>query len=130
MNITVIQQLLEGFVESLGLPLQRENTRNSAQSSWVRTTLLPAQPAVRSLGIQGSNQLTGLLQVDVMTPVDQGTDQSNTWADTIINACPKGLTLQDGDVLIHIEMAWRFASNIDGKWRICPVMIRWRTHYK
>lgn len=133
MKTTEIQAALDGrLLTTAGLPsLQTENTRINASSNllaFARSTLLPAQSNVLSLGVGATRQMQGLYQVDIFVPSDSGTDTARLVADSVVDNFPIGLELVSGSTTVKIDIASVMASYSINKYYCIPVRIQWNTY--
>jgi hypothetical protein len=108
-------------------PLQEENTRNIGMTgqTFVRATLLPAQPRQLSVGQVGKDLRQGLFQIDVFVPQDTGIAAANQLADALVEHFPRVLALAQGDVIVHTPLAWRQTGGRNGVFYQVPVVIQW-----
>ena len=130
MSYATIQDLLVNHLKTLVvLPtLQEENTRNIGKTgvSFSRATMLHTRPQQASVGINGKDAFSGLFQIDLFVPIDSGTADVNTLADTVVEHFPRGLTLTLGNVYVHIQLAWRETGSRFETFYNCPVVIQWQ----
>ena len=129
MSITAVQTALVAHLKTLtGLPpLQEENTRNIGKSgqTFTRATLLPSATRPLSVGINGRDQLSGLLQVDIFVPQDVGVAAANTLADQLVAHFGRGTQLIEAGVTTHIQRAWRQVGGRIETFYQVPVVIQW-----
>jgi hypothetical protein len=129
MSIATVQKALVGHLKTLPNlpPLQEENMRNTSRSGekFTRVTLLPAATRQLSVGVNGRDQLSGLLQVDIFTPMDTGIDYANELADAIIAHFPRGLSFTDTITTTHIQRAWRQVGGRVETFYQIPVVVQW-----
>lgn len=112
-----------------GLPTFRaENERylKVNKTAFCRSTILPAKTTVETLGLTGYDRISGLYQVDLFYPSDEGYTTSGTIADAIVANFPKTLQLTlTGGQVIAIEMAWRQpARKLDNHYNL-PILVSW-----
>jgi hypothetical protein len=133
MKTSEIQTALDTQLKTIvSLPtLQLENTRLDASSNlaaFVRSTLLPAQSTVISLGIGAKKQMQGLYQVDVFYPLDSNTTAARTLADTIVDTFPIGQRLTIGTTTVIIEVSSVMTAYSISKYYCIPVRIQWSVY--
>lgn len=128
MNEALYQALIARLKTVSGLPkLQVENTVAKANGEFTRATLIRTRPQQLSVGVNGRDLHVGLMQVDIFVPVNTGTSQANTIADSVIAAFPRGLTLNAGDNRVHIRTAYReTASRLNDQFHQVPVVVEWQ----
>lgn len=90
-------------------------------ADWVRETYLPGGEWQSA-----SDALTcvGLVQYDLFTPADSGTEAIEDLADAIKSAFRPPQSLSG----VVIERAERLPGRVDGPWYMVPVRIGWRAH--
>lgn len=107
-------------------PMQEENVHFTPGTSWCRVTLLPAKTQQVTLGLHGSDRLMGLAQCDLFVPVGTGVGAVNALADQVVAHFPRGFTLTEDDLVIHIHRVWRQTGGIGPqKFYGVPVVIEW-----
>ena len=130
MKFTEVQQLLdEQLLTVVGLPtLQTENTRFKVVTNvpWARSTLLPAETNIVTLGVTGYDELNGLYQVDLFYPSDSGFTAANTMADTVMGAFTKGTQLTGTGINVEIDKSWRESGRTFDTFYNIPVLVSWR----
>jgi hypothetical protein len=111
--------------------LQTENTiRTSKTTNFVRSTLLPAQTQILTLGVGGIDRLNGLFQIDVFTKIGTGFTEGNNTADAIMNAFVKGANHTSNNVIVTIDNKWRISSRTLQNFYVVPVFIQWSCYLK
>jgi len=133
MNTRDIQDALDLQLQQVaGLPqLQLENTRLNASSNltaFSRSTLLPAQSAVISIGPNAQKQMSGLYQVDIFAPSDTGTSTTRTYADLVVQQFPIGQRLLSNGLEVIIEVASVMPAYTINKYYCIPIRIQWTTY--
>jgi len=126
MSYSIIQELLDTQLATVtGLPtLNIENTRIEPKTNvpYSRSTLLPTEATARTTL---TDEFQGLYQVDLFYPQSKGfTDAAGT-ADLVIAAFQRGLELVEGDVRVHVRMAWREVAQPFQQFYNVPVVVRW-----
>jgi hypothetical protein len=130
MSTLDIQTALDTHLTTLeGLPpFQLENKRFDASSnlpSFVRSTLLPANSNVISLGIGAWKELQGIYQVDVFYPLDSGTHEARILADKIVELFPIGDRYEQGDLTVIVNIASVMAAYSINKYYCIPIRVEW-----
>ena len=124
-NFTQIQQLLETELAAIaGLPeLTKEGVRKAdVNTTWLRSTLIPATPVNISLGFSGKTEWKGILQVDIFSPEGYGTLALNETVDLILNHFVKGLKVSD----LLIWRSYKLTNReVQSKFIQTPVIIEW-----
>lgn len=130
-NYTTILNILDTQLSTTpGLPvLTQENilSKPDSTTSWCRSTLLPAEPNILTVGQGGQRQDQGLYQIDVFTPKGSGADPANQIADSIQNTFIRGQYLSANGVLVLVEKVWRqTATALSGTvFYQLPIIVRW-----
>lgn len=129
MKYSAIQSLLDAHLATLvGLPkLQLENTKNIAETgkAFSRAVLLPGRATPRTIGLNGKTEFPGLYQIDLFYPMDKGTATANQMADAVIAHFARGLVLNDSEVSVKVDIAWREAGSRNEPFYHLPVMVQW-----
>ena len=133
MNYTTIQKALDTQLSIVaGIPtFTEENARfkPSATTPFTRSTLLPAQTVVESIGVHGIDRVNGLYQVDLYYPADQGYTTANTMADLVIAAFPKALQLTTTDsIKVDVDVTWRLPARKVQNFYNVPVIVSWKSY--
>lgn len=130
MKFTEIQELLDAELVTVpGLPtLQTENTRFKLVNGvpWCRSTLLPAETNIVTLGTTGYDELNGLLQVDLFFPGDTGYATASALADAVMAVFTKGKQLPGATINVEIEKSWRLSARTFDTFYSIPVLVSWR----
>lgn len=95
---------------------------------WLRGTLLPAQTAGVTIGLDGNDLYQGLFQVDVFAPQGKGSGQALRIADDVIEHYAKGTVLTAGVFRIRIDNGWILPPLEEPEWYQVPVTIGWLTY--
>ena len=126
MSYSLIQELLDTQLATVtNLPtLNIENTRVEPETNvpYSRSTLLPIETAARTTH---TDEFQGLYQVDLFYPQSKGYTKAAETADLVIAAFQRGLELVEGDVRVHVRMAWREVALPFQQFYNIPVMVRW-----
>lgn len=132
MSYKEIQQALDGQLTSiLGLPeIVLENTRFKANSKtpFIRSTLLPSQSSVETIGTTGYNKVFGLYQIDIFYPLDGGYEEINDNADEIISNFQKGTSFTITNSTLRINISWRNSGRKLENFYNVPVLVSWECY--
>lgn len=132
MSYKEIQQELDGQLTSItGLPeVVLENTRFKAMSKtpFIRSTLLPSQSTVETIGTTGYNKVYGLYQIDIFYPLDGGYEEINDDADTIISNFTKGTSFAITNGTLRINISWRNSGRKLENFYNIPVLVSWECY--
>lgn len=129
MTYGTIQSLLDDQLQTVSnLPtLQLENTANVgvAGQPFARATLLPRQATQLTVGINGSDSLGGLYQIDLFYPLNAGSAAANTMADAVCAVFGRGTILIEDDVRVVIRTASRLTAGRVEQFYSVPVVVEW-----
>lgn len=95
-----------------------------AGTPWVRFTLLPAESANQSIGVNPILELHGIAQFDVFYPPLRGIADAETTAQSIVTAFAPAVYL-DGAAQIIVENVWVEAIREEPTSIHLPVVVRW-----
>lgn len=122
MRAKIDQALIQSFdALALGVPIAWQNyppvepdtgeiVADLTGRTWCRVTVLPARPTVATMGIEGKDQIDGIMQVDIFSPRNTGTADAHEKADTIAAAFFAGSTHSKDDVDVHVDYCGRTGS--------------------
>lgn len=111
--------------------LQLENVRReTAGTGFYRSTLLPSQTQIATLGVNGYDKLNGMYQIDVFVKIGTGATAANTKADTIMAAFIKGNYLSDVSIDVLVENKWRLPARTLQNFYQIPVIVQWSVYKK
>lgn len=103
---------------NLGLPISYENRKfePKAGQAWSRFTILPNDAEAVTMGRNGEDEITGLLQVDLFHPVEAGTGAALDIADAVRAAFWVGrrISYQGQEVVIRssgISPGWEVSAS-------------------
>lgn len=130
MSVAAIHKLLDTQLQTIpSLPqvLLENLVLNVSQNqpSFVRSTILPANSTVLTLGVNASRQMHGLYQVDVFFPSGTGSTAAQTLADTVVSYFPIGMRLTDGTFTVIVEISSVMAAYDLNKYYGVPVQVTW-----
>ncbi len=131
-NYSEIQKVLDDKLALIAdLPLivtendlQTKTQTNSAgvlETKYIRTQLLPATTQALTIGTSGKERYTGLFQVTIFTPYDNGIAETNYWIDEIINDFSKTETIVITGGLVRITQRSRLPATQNTNYHQCGV---------
>lgn len=100
----------------------------TANTPWMRTTLLPAETEQRILGTNGLNRIQGIYQVDLFYPTEQGSGAARDKADSVISYFKRGTTATYSATKVIILKAYRSPALIENDWYHIPINISWYSY--
>lgn len=115
--------LSNSFGTELDIFTENKKVSAKASSTWLRTTLLPNESDISTLGPTGYNRYSGLFQIDIWQPSDIG--KNFTYADSIINIFTRSTVLSDANISLRIVKSWAERSIKEHSNYNTPVMVRW-----
>lgn len=134
MSYEIIQSLLDTRLQTLNLPvLQLENKQLNTVSlqKFVRSTILPGKTVTMTLGPGGWNIMSGIYQVDIFEPHNEGIGTSNALVDDVLAVFPVGLRLNlDNNLNLMIEQGNRAPGITLQKYYCVPVSVAWSAYVK
>lgn len=132
MSYSTIQTILDTQLQTVVTAnLQLENTtRETKLIDFVRSTLLPSQTEIVTLGATGYDRLNGLYQIDVFVKLGSGANAANVQADAIMAAFTKGTYLTSGTTNVLIENKWRIPARVLQNFYQIPVFVQWSFYKK
>lgn len=81
-----------------------------AGQPWARVTILHARPTVATMGLDGRDQIDGIMQIDLFYPKNSGTAEPHAKADALAATFFAGSTHSAGGVDVHIDSCGRIGS--------------------
>ena len=99
----------------------------AAGATYLRPTLLTAEPVQAEIGAAGLNRHTGVFQVSIYAPTGTGLLAINTLRNSLIDYFKRGTQLQYGAVTVTISKAFAGAYLQETAWIHVPVTIRYTT---
>lgn len=97
----------------------------SLRTSYIRTTLLPAEPTQTTIGYDRTLRWNGLYQLDLFVPANTGAQ--SVIADAIITHFQTNRFLIDDTFTLTILGAWRNAARTNTDWYQIPLLLRYET---
>lgn len=109
----------------------KTDPHNSASgATYLRTTLLPQETVETTFGPHGYNKWSGLFQIDLVYPFEDGTEMSDKLCDAIVAHFPGADIPTDEGFCIQVRTAWREASQQHTNYNMTPVVGRWETYIR
>jgi hypothetical protein len=114
-----------------GLPVVYENAPRSTQANapWAEFFFIPNQPVVRTLGDQGQDEHTGIVQINLNYPLHEGPGRVLQKADQIRAVFKAGAAFTHTGQVVHIRSSGLSrAPQIEGGFFQCIFTIQWRAN--
>jgi hypothetical protein len=112
--------------------LQTENDfRTPNSQNFIRSTLLPSQTQVWSIGTSGMVRVNGLFQIDVFTRTNTGTDEARDISDEIVKLFEQARTSASigyEGIDVVIESAWTGPGSAFQNFYRIPVFVQWSSY--
>lgn len=107
-----------------------ENTKYTPEEGvgYLRSFLLPAEPAAATIGPNGLDRVSGIYQIDVCEPKDLGTGALMRKVDQVIAQFAKGLTVSSNGVTLTILRSWPGPAIPRDAFYVCPVSVSWYSY--
>ena len=124
-----LDTILKGWADAEPILVAWENlgSQTDIDEPHVASFLLPAETDTPALPYSGSQDYTGIYQVNVYVKKGGGTAQSRPLVDGLLNAFARGVEQTVSGQRVLIEKSWR-ASAIDNEaWYTIPVSVRYRS---
>lgn len=132
MSFTAIRTLLNARLATVAtLPaVQAENTLTKPANTpaWCRTTLMPTATTVESIGPQGRERKSGLLQIDLFYINNSGIDAASAMADLVVAAFGKGTYLTDSTYTVMILRSYIDTGRPFPNYLQLPVIVEWECY--
>lgn len=128
MKENLIESALNAQLNTLSLPTAWENSFFSSTKGvlWIRPTFMPGQSRAAAIGVNAQDRITGIYQVDVFAPADEGVYDGGQEVSTIMTAYKRGTALVYSGVTIKIIKVWRSTARPETDWYQIPVIIEWQ----
>lgn len=116
--------------EALALPLETAYsnapfTEPDSSTPFIRLYVLSAESFPATLGQSGEDRHSGILQLDLMYPANEGEQAALAMADSILTAFRAGTSSTYNGQAVYFLGGSRSSGQIDsGRWRI-TLSIRW-----
>lgn len=99
-----------------------------ANTPWARVAVIPSQPEVTSLGVNGYDEHNGYLQVDLFYPMGQGTGAVHAKSDAICSLFVAGARFSYDSENVLIRSSGRNNGRKDGGWFKVTVTVFYLAH--
>ncbi|QIQ65286.1 hypothetical protein 19_00017 [Pseudomonas phage Epa19] len=121
-NSNIRSALVQGYLAAgLAHPTAYENTKfdQPTDTPWCSVFILPNQPRVASLGIGGTDEHTGIMQVDVNYPTESGMQDILADVDAVADYFTAGRRLVYNAQEVIVRSCGRSPGRkVDGWYRI------------
>lgn len=107
-----------------------ENVKFTPQEGvgYMRSFMLPVEPAQATVGTNGLDLVEGIYQVDIAEPKDAGNGALLRKVDSVIAQFPRGLSVTSNGVTLTIRRAWPGPALSRDSFYVIPVSISWYTY--
>lgn len=97
-------------------------------TGYLRPFLLPAEPRQASVGASGLDRISGIYQIDVCEPKDQGLGPHLRKVDQVIAQFSRGLSLTSNGATVTILRSWPGPSLDRDSFYCVPVSVSWYSY--
>lgn len=97
------------------------------KSSYIRTTLLPAETETVTIGLTGYDRFIGLYQIDIFMPEGDGAAGSNWIVDEIIKAFPKRTLITTDNITVQILNYSKSPAILTTQLYMTPLLLEWQS---
>lgn len=128
MKENLIESALNAQLDSLGLPTSWENITFAPVIGvlWIRPTFMPGQARAAAIGVNAQDRITGIYQIDVFAPADEGVYAGGQQVSVIMTAYKRGTALVYSGVTVKINKVWRSTARPGTDWYQIPVIVEWQ----
>lgn len=91
-------------------------------AAWIQPRLVWGDAVQAAIGVDGENRITGILHINVFTPVGMGSDETTQHVDSLRALFPRGLRLAAGAKGIYFHPPRAEGPIEDEIWNQIPVM--------
>jgi hypothetical protein len=107
-----------------------ENTKFTPEEGvgYLRTFMLPAEPEQASVGSQGVDRVSGIYQIDVAEPKDNGNGAILRKVDAVIAQFARGLSVTSNGVTVTVLRSWPGPAIARDAFYVIPVSVSWYTY--
>lgn len=99
-----------------------------ASTPWARIAVIPAQPEVTSLGVNGYDEHNGVLQIDLFYPLDKGSGAAYAKSDEVCALFKAGARFTYGGETVVIRSSGRNNGRNDGGWFKVTISVFYLAH--
>jgi hypothetical protein len=128
MSLEYIKAALETALQAISsdIDVAWENTgyTPNPETPYLKTYLLPARPEDITIGA-GYRRESGIFQVNINYPIQQGSGDALTRAELIKSAFPRGATFSSGGITVHIGETPEIIGAFETTHYTLPVKIRY-----
>ena len=108
-------------------PLQGENELYIAKGAFVRFTTIYSRPSTLTVGANGKDLHQNFMHVDLLNPVNTGTEAINTLVESITAVFPRGLELEAGAHTVQVIKSFRETSTrLNDQYQMTVVRVEYR----
>tara|TARA_B100000795_G_scaffold201045_1_gene154781 strand:- start:119 stop:526 length:408 start_codon:yes stop_codon:yes gene_type:complete len=127
-SFTDISAALDARTNSLSLPTAWENIAftPTAETLYIRPTLMPADTVQAGLGSNGLDEHVGVYQIDIIAPGSKGKGQATIKADVIADHFKRGVVLTYNGVNVRLSKTSRGLGKRDEAWFVIPIFITYQ----
>ncbi len=128
MKENLIESALNAQLNTLGIPISWENVgfKSTKGTLWIRPTFMPGQSRAAAIGKNSQDRITGIYQVDVFAPADEGVYAGGQQVDSIMTLFKRGTALTYSGVIVKINKVWRSTARSEPDWYHIPVIVEWQ----
>lgn len=106
---------LNDMVGAPSIAWENKNFEPVIGSQFVRPSLLPARTVGATLGASGTDENSGIYQIDIFSPLGEGKNESLTMADSIATHYKPGTELTYNGRLVRVlNVSRRGSVRVDG----------------
>jgi len=136
-SLVIIRKLLQNKLTTIANPLPTawENSRfkpgSSRKDPWQKVNLIPAPPENPTIATRTVFRESGIFQVNLYYPLNNGPNAATTRAEQIRSLFPRGLSLADGLVTVSVEVTPEISpSLVDDGWYVLPISISYYSYIR
>lgn len=132
MSYSIIQEafLKDWQSQAFGLPVFYEGRNSTPTVDHLRLSFLPVSNRAASLGADGSNEVIGILQADVVMRTGRGTGEMLAVVDLIVDAYPTGRRISEAGQSVVIWGAEPSSIRSDGGWQKISISINFSAYVR
>lgn len=115
-----------------GVPtIQNENERYDPVlgETYIRVINVPGVATGATLGVSGTDSITGLYSVNCFLRTGTGTGAINTLASEVVNHFNSLDDIQVNDTCVRINSVWKTTSITETDWIQIPIQVSWTTYF-
>lgn len=127
--VDINNALVKPIVDNAGFGIEfnyeNKNTKPAIKTPFGQCFLLPVQPEQAALGQDGCDEHSGVFQISLRYPENQGNIAALTKADEIASVYKSGAVLTYNGVNVTIESIGIGQALNDGPWFLVPITINY-----